>query len=182
MIGTACTLRPEKALDVLVRAAAILLDDFPDLRVLIAGEGPDRARVEALIDRARPGRDRDAAGGPRGHPRFPAGARRRGLLLGLGGKPAFGDGVHGGRAASGRDPGGGDPGHDLERGGGGAGAPGDPEAMAAAVAELLRHPDEAAEMGRRGRRRRREEFDLDVTARLIGELYEELYAASGRGP
>ena len=33
-------------------------------------------------------------------------------------------------------------------------------------------------MGRSGRRRRREEFDLDVTARLIGELYEELYAAA----
>ena len=49
MIGTACTLRPEKALDVLIRAAAALLDDFADLRVLIAGDGPDRARVEALI-------------------------------------------------------------------------------------------------------------------------------------
>ena len=36
-------------------------------------------------------------------------------------------------------------------------------------------------MGRRGQLRRREEFDLDVTARRIGDLYEELYAASGRG-
>jgi starch synthase len=59
--------------------------------------------------------------------------------------------------------------------------PGDPEAIATAVAGLLRDPDEAAEMGRRGQRRRREEFDLDVTARQIGNLYEELYAASGRG-
>jgi len=59
--------------------------------------------------------------------------------------------------------------------------PGRPEAIAAAVAELLRNPDEAAEIGRRGQRRRREEFDLDVTARRIGNLYEELYEASGRG-
>jgi glycosyltransferase involved in cell wall biosynthesis len=59
--------------------------------------------------------------------------------------------------------------------------PGNPEAIAAAVADLLRHPDEAAEMGRRGQQRRREEFDLDVTARRIGDMYEELYAASGRG-
>jgi glycosyltransferase involved in cell wall biosynthesis len=59
--------------------------------------------------------------------------------------------------------------------------PGTPEAIAAAVADLLRHPDEAAEMGRRGQQRRREEFDLDVTARRIGDMYEELYAASGRG-
>ena len=46
VIGTACTLRPEKALDVLVRSAAILLDDFPDLRLLIAGEGPDRGGLK----------------------------------------------------------------------------------------------------------------------------------------
>jgi starch synthase len=59
--------------------------------------------------------------------------------------------------------------------------PGEPEAIAAAVAELLRDPERAAEMGARGRHRRREEFDLEVTARRIGELYEELYAASGRG-
>ena len=56
--------------------------------------------------------------------------------------------------------------------------PGDPEAIAGAVGELLRDPGRAAAMGRRGRRRRREEFDLDVTARMIGELYEELYAAA----
>jgi starch synthase len=57
--------------------------------------------------------------------------------------------------------------------------PGDPEAIAGAVAGLLRDPARAAEMGRRGRRRRRAEFDLDVTARAIGDLYEELYAAAG---
>ena len=35
-------------------------------------------------------------------------------------------------------------------------------------------------MGRRGAAAAaREEFDLDVTARMIGELYEELYAAAG---
>ena len=56
--------------------------------------------------------------------------------------------------------------------------PGDPEAMAAAIGGLLRDPARAAAMGRRGRRRRRAEFDLDVTARIIGELYEELYAAA----
>ena len=179
MIGTACTLRPEKALDVLIRAAAALLDDFADLRVLIAGEGPDRERVEALIAELGLGEVVSLLGGPWRHPRLPAGARRRGLLLGLGGKPALGDGVHGGRAAGGRDPGGGDPRHDRDGVEGVLVEPGDPEAIAGAVAELLRDPDEAAEMGRRGQRRRREEFDLDVTARMIGELYEELYAASG---
>ena len=56
--------------------------------------------------------------------------------------------------------------------------PGDPEAIAAAVADrssAIRV--EPPRWDGSGRRRRREEFDLDVTARLIGDLYEELYAA-----
>ncbi len=181
VIGTACTLRPEKALDVLVRAAAILLDEFPDLRLLIAGEGPDRARIEALIGQLGVGETVTLLGGRGDIPDFlqaldvavcssdwegsplsvmeymeaelPVVATR------VGGIPdMISDGVEGVLVP-----------------------PGQPEAIATAVAELLRNPDEAAEMGRRGQLRRREEFDLDVTARRIGDLYEELYAASGRG-
>jgi glycosyltransferase involved in cell wall biosynthesis len=182
VIGTACTLRPEKALDVLVRAAAILLEEFPDLRLLIAGEGPDRARIEALIGQLGVGETVTLLGGRGDIPDFlqaldvavcssdwegsplsvmeymeaelPVVATR------VGGIPdMISDGVEGVLVP-----------------------PGQPEAIATAVAELLRNPDEAAEMGRRGQLRRREEFDLDVTARRIGDLYEELYAASGRGP
>jgi glycosyltransferase involved in cell wall biosynthesis len=181
VIGTACTLRPEKALDVLVRAAAVLLDEFPDLRLLIAGEGPDRARIEGLIGQLGVGETVTLLGGRGDIPDFlqaldvavcssdwegsplsvmeymeaelPVVATR------VGGIPdMISDGVEGVLVP-----------------------PGDPEAIATAVAGLLRDPDEAAEMGRRGQRRRREEFDLDVTARQIGNLYEELYAASGRG-
>ena len=42
LVGTVCGLRPQKALDVLVRAAALLAADVPDVRVLIVGEGPER--------------------------------------------------------------------------------------------------------------------------------------------
>jgi glycosyltransferase involved in cell wall biosynthesis len=181
VIGTACTLRPEKALDVLVRAAAALLDDFPDLRLLIAGEGPDRGRIEALIGQLGLGETVTLLGGRGDIPDFlqaldvavcssdwegsplsvmeymeaelPVVATR------VGGIPdMITDGVEGVLVP-----------------------PGQPEAIARAVADLLRDPDAAAEMGRRGQRRRREEFDLDVTARRIGDLYEELYAASDRG-
>jgi glycosyltransferase involved in cell wall biosynthesis len=182
VIGTACTLRPEKGLDVLVRAAGILLDELPDLRLLIAGEGPDRGRVEALIGQLGLGASVTLLGGRGDVPDFlealdvavcssdwegsplsvmeymeaelPVVATR------VGGIPdMISNGVEGVLVPPGR-----------------------PEAIAAAVADLLRDPDRAAEMGRRGRLRRREEFDLDVTARRIGDLYEELYAASGREP
>ncbi len=181
VIGTTCTLRPEKALDVLVRSAAILLDDFPDLRLLIAGEGPDRGRVEALIDQLGLGETVTLLGGRGDIPDFlqaldvaVCSSNWEGSPLSVmeymeaelpvvatrvGGIPdMISSGLEGVLVP-----------------------PGNPEAIAAAVADLLRHPDEAAEMGRRGQRRRREEFDLDVTARRIGDLYEELYAASGRG-
>ncbi|MGH2925292.1 MAG: glycosyltransferase [Solirubrobacterales bacterium] len=178
VIGTACTLRPEKALDVLIRAAAALREDFADLRVLIAGDGPDRARVEALITELELGEVVTLLGGRGDIPDFlraldvavcssdwegsplsvmeymeaelPVVATR------VGGIPdMIENGVEGVLVD-----------------------PGDPAAIAGAVGSLLRDPGRAAEMGRNGRRRRREEFDLDVTARLIGELYEELYAAA----
>jgi glycosyltransferase involved in cell wall biosynthesis len=180
VIGTACTLRPEKALDVLVRSAATLVSDFHDLRVLIAGEGPDRARVESLIDRLGLGRTVTLLGGRGDVPDFlealdvaVCSSEWEGSPLSVmeymeaglpvvatrvGGIPdMISDGVEGLLVP-----------------------PGDPEAIAVGIAELLRDRDLAAEMGRRGRRRRREEFDLDVTARRIGELYEELYESAAR--
>jgi glycosyltransferase involved in cell wall biosynthesis len=179
VIGTACTLRPEKALDVLIRAAAALLGDFADLRVLIAGDGPDRERVEALIAELDLGDVVTLLGGRGDIPDFlrsldvavcssdwegsplsvmeymeaelPVVATR------VGGIPdMISSGVEGVLVE-----------------------PGDSEALASAIGGLLRDPARAAAMGRRGRRRRRTEFDLDVTARMIGELYEELYEAAG---
>ncbi len=179
VIGTACTLRPEKALDVLIRAAAALLGDFADLRVLIAGDGPDRERVEGLIAELDLGEVVTLLGGRGDIPDFlraldvavcssdwegsplsvmeymeaelPVVATR------VGGIPdMISSGVEGVLVE-----------------------PGDPEALASAIGGLLHDPARAAVMGRRGRRRRRTEFDLDVTARMIGELYEELYEAGG---
>jgi glycosyltransferase involved in cell wall biosynthesis len=180
VVGTACTLRPEKGLDVLVRAAALLVESFPSLRVLIAGEGPDRQRVESVIEALGLQRTVTLLGGRGDIPDFlealdvavcssdwegsplsvmeymeaelPVVATR------VGGIPdMITSGVEGLLVP-----------------------PGKPEAIATAIAELLRDPGRAAEMGRCGRRRRREEFDLEVTARAIGDLYQELYAASGR--
>jgi glycosyltransferase involved in cell wall biosynthesis len=179
VIGTACTLRPEKALDVLVRAAAALLRGFPDLRVLIAGDGPDRARVEALIDDLGLREVVTLLGGRGDIPDF-----LRALDVAVCSSDWEGSPLSVMEYMEAELPVvatrvGGIP--DMIESGveGVLVDPGDPEAMAAAVSGLLHHPALAVEMGRRGRRRRRAEFDLDVTARMIGELYEELYAAAG---
>jgi len=41
-------LKPQKSVDVLIRAIPAILKEFPDLRVDIVGQGPDRTRLERL--------------------------------------------------------------------------------------------------------------------------------------
>jgi glycosyltransferase involved in cell wall biosynthesis len=48
-IATVANLRQEKAHDVLIEAAAMLVERRPHLRFLIVGEGPRRAALEALV-------------------------------------------------------------------------------------------------------------------------------------
>ena len=42
---------PRKGIDLVIQTLPSLLDDFPALRYRIVGDGPDRARLEALADR-----------------------------------------------------------------------------------------------------------------------------------
>ncbi len=49
LVGAVGRLQPEKAFDVLIVAAVSLLGQGFDFELVIAGEGPDRARLEALI-------------------------------------------------------------------------------------------------------------------------------------
>ena len=58
--------------------------------------------------------------------------------------------------------------------------PQDPDAFAAAVADLLRDPAKAAEMGQRAQERRRAEFDIDVMVRRLEELYARLRGEASR--
>ncbi len=50
-IGTLANLRPEKGLEDLVEAAALVLRARPDVRFVLWGEGPIRVRLEQLIAR-----------------------------------------------------------------------------------------------------------------------------------
>jgi glycosyltransferase involved in cell wall biosynthesis len=58
--------------------------------------------------------------------------------------------------------------------------PRDPEALAEAVARLLRDPALAKRLGAEGRRRQQREFSLEAMVRRIEDLYEALWLASGR--
>ncbi len=47
-VGLVGRLAPEKGVDTLMRAAALVLDELPRTRFSVAGDGPDRAALEAL--------------------------------------------------------------------------------------------------------------------------------------
>ena len=176
VVGTVCIIRSEKALDVLVGAAGRLREHFPRLRLLIAGDGPDRARVEALTERAGLS-DRihmtgartdvpdvlaamdiavicsDYEGSPRSVLEF-MDAGKPIVATDVGGIPdIIEDGVHGVLVP-----------------------PRDEAALAAALMGLLEDIDRGREMGARARDRCRRELSLDRTVESLQELYEELHS------
>jgi glycosyltransferase involved in cell wall biosynthesis len=182
VVGTVCIIRSEKALDVLVRAAALLARCIPSLRVLIAGTGPDRERVEAVTDQlglsdrvhftgARNDvRDvlaaidvavicSDYEGSPRSILEF-MDAGKPIVATKVGGIPeAIEDGVHGLLVP-----------------------PRDEAALAAAIGGVLADRNGGSEMGARARDRCRREFSLDSTVESLEELYEELYLRRSGSP
>jgi glycosyltransferase involved in cell wall biosynthesis len=177
LVASVGVLRPEKGMDLLVRAAERLVVEFPDVRVLIAGDGSQRDALERQI--AKAGLENvvrllghrtdvpeilDAAdvavsasereGSPLAVLEYMEAARPI-VATGVGGVPELiEDGTHGVLVP-----------------------PHDPAALAAGIATLLRDPERARELGVRARERRRREFDFEVTVDRVEELYERLLAA-----
>jgi glycosyltransferase involved in cell wall biosynthesis len=181
VIGTLCRLSEQKALDVLLRAAKLLTEQVPGVRTLIAGDGPEQARLESLTrelgltdsvtflgrrtDVAEVFAAFDVAVLSSDYEGTPLalmecmGVGRPIVATRVGGVPEMiEDGIHGLLVP-----------------------PQDPGALSAAIAALLRDSESAEMMGERARERREEEFDVGVAASRIGALYERLYAASKRG-
>jgi glycosyltransferase involved in cell wall biosynthesis len=180
VIGAVCVLRPQKALDVLLRAVPLVRDEFPRARLVIVGGGPERERLESLaaeigVEDATEflGQRTDAAelvfgfdvavlssdfeGTPLAVMEYMAAARPI-VATAVGGVPEMlEDGEHGLLVP-----------------------PQDPEALARAIAGLLRDRTAADELGRRAQERQRREFDIEAAVRRIEALYEDLYAASPR--
>jgi glycosyltransferase involved in cell wall biosynthesis len=179
LVGAVCGLRPQKALDVLVRAAAQLREELPDVRVAIVGDGPERSRLEGLVaelglvDTVRlvgawpPAEvpdfvaaldvavsSSDFEGTPLAVMEYMAAAKPV-VATAVGGIPdLLEDGVHGLLVP-----------------------PRDPAALARGIAELLHDPARRRALGERARERQRRELDFDVTVRRLEELYVTLVCA-----
>jgi glycosyltransferase involved in cell wall biosynthesis len=180
LIGTVSVLRPQKALDVFIRASAQLLREDPDLRVLLAGDGPLKGELTELVhslgvqDRLlMPGYRSDASdviaaldvaisssafeGSPLAVMEYMESARPI-VATRVGGVPdLIEDGVHGLLVDSGND-----------------------TALAGAIRRMLADPDAARRMGEAARDRRRHEFTVELMVRRFEALYERL--AQGAGP
>ncbi len=180
VIGSVGHLRPEKAFEILVEAAAVLRQDHPELALLIAGEGPERLAIETAA--AGLGLDNcvhllgarddipdilaaldvavccsDFEGGPLSVMEYmeaglPVVATR------VGGLPEL-----------------------VEEGESGLIVPPrDPAALASAVGRLLEDPDLGERLGRRGQELRRRKWDLDSWSRQLDGLYDTLLSRRRR--
>ncbi|MFI4991360.1 MAG: glycosyltransferase [Solirubrobacterales bacterium] len=179
VIGAVGVLRAQKALHVLLRALAQLRGRWPEIRLLIVGDGPERAALEALatelgiadavlfmghrgdvpdvlraIDVAVSCSDFE--GSPLAVMEYMDAALPI-VATAVGGVPDLIEpGVHGLLVAR-----------------------GEPEALAGAIAQALTEPEHSREMGVRARARRRSEFDIDTLVRRLEALYLELLAERG---
>jgi glycosyltransferase involved in cell wall biosynthesis len=182
VIGTVGVFRRQKALHVLVRATAMLTGEWPDLRVLMVGDGPERAGLERLaselgvesavvfmghrsevsdilhaLDIAVSCSDFE--GSPLAVMEYMDAALPV-VATDVGGVPdLIESGLHGLLVPR-----------------------GDPAALAGALAELLRDPMRALTMGAQGQQRRRTEFDIDVLVHRLEDLYQELWSARKAPP
>jgi glycosyltransferase involved in cell wall biosynthesis len=180
VVVTVCQLRPEKAMEVLVEAAGLLRDRRPELRVLVAGEGAERERLESLIEELGLAETvlllgtrqdvpdvlaaadvavccSDFEGTPLSVMEY-MGAGLPVVATRVGGLPeVVEDGVQGIL---------------IE--------PRDPAGLADALARLLEHEPLRRRLGDAARIRQRTTFDLDAAVRRIEDLYDQLFLASGR--
>lgn len=189
IFGTVSNLRPEKGLADLVRAAAIVRDRYPEIRLVIWGEGPLRPELEALskslgLDQAvqLPGHTHDAERALSTMDAFIlpslsescSNALLEAMAAGL---PVIASNI------------GGNPELVLDGSSGLLARPGDPADLARAMAHLMDDPAGAAALGARAAQRARTEFSLPGMLAGIEALYvsaleggrvERLPAAPGK--
>jgi glycosyltransferase involved in cell wall biosynthesis len=173
-------LRPQKAHEVLLRAMAQLLGEWPGLQLLIVGNGPERGNVERVIDELGLGEHARILGLRADVPEILAEVDVGVCCSDFEGSPLavleyMDTALPIASTAVGGIP-------DLiESGVHGLLVPArDHDALAAAIAQLLRDPERAREMGARARERRRTEFELTAVIGQIEDLYRELLTARGR--
>jgi glycosyltransferase involved in cell wall biosynthesis len=180
IVGTVCRLvEPKKGLSVLLHAMAVLNRDrrSPGCQLLIVGEGPARARLESLIEQLGLSCCVRFAGSRRDIPRilptldvFVLPSLYEGFGIAIleamaAGRPVVATAV------------GGIPEFVVPGETGLLVEPGDAEALAAAIGDLLRDPERARQMGMRGRARAVAGFQLSAVVRRHEQVYEACLAA-----
>jgi glycosyltransferase involved in cell wall biosynthesis len=180
VVGTVATLRPQKALDVLLRATARVRQRVPRVRLLIAGGADDPAeerRLRALVAELDLERTVSLLGPRRDVPELLAAFDVAAISSDFEGSPlSLLEYMQAARPVVATRVGGVP--DMLEEGATGLLVePRDPEALAAALVELIEDPQRAAKMGEAGRERQLREFSLEAMAQRVGALYEELHSA-----
>ena len=177
VLGTVARFDPVKALDALLRAFARVAAAQPAARLLVVGDGPEAPRLRVLAaslgveERVRfPGFVADAFRLLPALDLYVSASRKEGLPLALLEAMACGLPVAATRV----------PGHVdvVEHGATGLlAAPGDPQALGLAMADLLADPARRSAMGEAGRRRVEERFAASRMAAETADLYR---AVAGR--
>jgi glycosyltransferase involved in cell wall biosynthesis len=182
VVGFAGRLTPVKGPQVLVEAAPLLLREAPEARIVIAGEGPlrpaleDAARAAGLAERVRfPGAVPDvrvvmAAADVWAVPSLEEGGGIVALEAMAAGLPLVASDVGGQRET-------------VEPGLTGIRVPpGEPEALARALARLLDDGDLARRLGTAAREEARSRPDADEMARRVAEVYQSVTAVGDGRP
>jgi glycosyltransferase involved in cell wall biosynthesis len=182
LVGVVATLRPQKALDVMIRGVPELRRRVPHATVLLIGgmdsqDSNEEARLRAVAAETEVGEGVRFLGPRDDVPDLVATLDLGALSSDFEGSPlSVMEYMEAGKAVVATRVGG-LPDLVVEGETGLLVPPGDPQALAAALAELLLDPERRARMGAAGRERRREMFSIEATARQVGELYQELWAA-----
>ncbi|MBN9518381.1 glycosyltransferase family 4 protein [bacterium] len=181
VIGTIGRLVEVKRQDVLLRATALLVRRFPELQLLLVGDGPERGALEGLArDLGMADRTRFLGYQPRPEAFlgimsvFALTSRSEGLPVSL--LEAWRAGVPVASSAVG-----GLPAVVADGETGLLFPPGDAAAAAAAIGRLLADPVLAGQIGRAGRRAVEERYTLDRMAATYEDLYRELLADNATG-
>ncbi len=170
-------LAPEKNLETLVRAWPIVRRTFPQARLTLVGEGPERSRLESLIAALGlsdaielPGAMADPTAMLRSCDLFVLPSREEGMSIALLeamalGMPLVATAIPGNRRLV------------ADREHGRLVPPGDVEELARTICEQWGNFDRAIEMGRAARSLVEREYSITAVARRHLELFERLLAA-----
>ncbi len=175
-------LSPEKGFSILVEAAKWVHEQFPEVRFVLFGEGPERNRLESLIARLQLTDVFRLAGFSNDLdslipwskcvvlPSFTEGLPNVALEAGAAGVPVVATAV------------GGTPEVVIDGETGYLVAPGDPKSLARRIIELISNSEKARMLGSAALRHVCQQFSFEAQARAYEEMLSELVKGKLRGP